>query len=95
MDSRFSVEQAKFFAQLEEEAGGVISAGVDVGDRLRDLLQLQLSDSYNAPANALLEVVSAQVGDILSSQDVLDLVAGFQATLQQKVADKLNSPRSA
>jgi hypothetical protein len=95
MDSRFSVEQANFFAQLEEDAGGVISAGVDVGDRLGDLLQLELSQSPDASTHALLEVVSAQVGDILSPQDVFDLVAGFQATLQQKVADKLNSPRSA
>jgi hypothetical protein len=66
-----------------------------VGDRLGDLLQLELSQSPDASTHALLEVVSAQVGDILSPQDVLDLVAGFQTTLQQKMAEKLSPPHSA
>jgi hypothetical protein len=95
MDSRFSVEQAQLFARLEEEAGGVISAGVDVGDRLGDLLHLELSTAAADHASALAEVVLAQVGHSLSPQEVLSLVAGFHASLQQKVAEKLDASHSA
>jgi hypothetical protein len=90
MDSRFTEAQAREFAQLEEEAGGVISAGVDLGDRFGEMLHLEL---FNSDIATLIELVSVRFGNVLSPQEVEELVAGFQVQVQEKVAEKL-APRN-
>ncbi|KAM3094030.1 hypothetical protein ACKFKG_17545 [Phormidesmis sp. 146-35] len=92
MDSRFTEAQAKELAQIEEEAGGVISAGADLGDRLGEILRLELFESDSAKLVAL---VSARFGGVLSQQEVEELVAGFQGKVQEKVTEKLAPRKSA
>jgi hypothetical protein len=92
MDSRFTEAQAREFAQIEAEAGGVISAGPDLGQRLGEMLRLELP---NGDATQLVELVTAQLGPVLSRQEVEELVAGFQVQVQAKVAQKLDARTSA
>jgi hypothetical protein len=92
MDSRFTEAQAREFAQIETEAGGVISAGPVLGQRLGEMLHLEL---FSGGATQLVELVSAQFGTVLSPQEVEELVAGFQAKVQEKVAEKLDARKSA
>jgi hypothetical protein len=92
MDSRFTEAQARELARMEEEAGGVISAGPYLGDRLGEMLRLE---RFNGNAAKLVELVSAQFGSVLSQQEVEELVVGFQAKVQEKVAEKLDARKSA
>ena len=92
MDSRFTEAQARELAQIEAEAGGVISAGPDLGHRLGEMLRLEL---FNGDAAKLVELVSAQFGSVLSQQEVEELVVGFQVKVQEKVTEKLAARKSA
>ncbi len=75
MDSRFTEGQTRELAQIEVEAGGVISADPDLGHRLENMLRLELFTGNTAK---LVELVSAQFGHVLSQQEMEELVAGFQ-----------------
>ena len=92
MDSRFTEAQARELAQIEEEADGVISAGADLGDLLGEMLRLEL---FNSDSAKLVALVSARFGDVLSQQEVEELVAGFQGKVQKKGTEKLAPRRSA
>ncbi len=92
MDSRFTEAQARELAQIEKEAGGVISAGADLGNRFGEMLRLEL---FNSDFATLVELVSNRFGDVLSRQEVEELVAGFQGKVQEKVTEKLAPQKPA
>ncbi|GAP99693.1 hypothetical protein [Leptolyngbya sp. NIES-2104] len=86
MDARFTEAAARELAQLEAEAGGMTNAGFDFGDRLGEAVRLDL---FNRDADTVAQVVTARFGNVLSEQEVQELVAQFQVQVQEKVAEKL------
>jgi hypothetical protein len=92
MDSRFTEAQARELAQLEAEAGGVISAGVDLGDRLGEMLRLEL---FSSDTTTITELMMARFGKVLSQQEVEELVAEFQVKVHAKVSEKTSPQKLA
>lgn len=91
-------EEAREMAQFEEETGCDISAGADWGIHLDKVLELALHQSSSVPQKLrvqLVELLSEQLGKVLSSEEVEELVAGFQVQVQKKVSEKLTSQESA
>ncbi len=91
-------EEAREMAQFEEEAGCDISAGADWGIHLDKVLELALGRTELVPQRLqvkLVELLSEQFGKVLSSEEVEELVAGFQAQLQRKVSEKLTNQEPA
>jgi hypothetical protein len=91
-----TAEEAREMAQFEEEAGCDISAGSDWGIHLDQVMALALRQSEPIPVSQklrseLTEVLSEQLGKVLSTEEVEELVASFQAQVQEKVSEKLAS----
>lgn len=81
-------EEAREMARFEEEAGCDISAGPDWGIHLDKVIELALNP---VDRGKLIELLSEQLGRMLSPEELEDLVADFQ----RKVAEKLASRKSA
>jgi DNA-binding response OmpR family regulator len=91
-------EEAREMAQFEEEAGGDISAGTDWRIHLDKVLELALEHTELVPQRLrvkLVELLSEQLGKVLSNEEIEELVAGFQVQVQRKVAEKLTTQESA
>lgn len=92
MEFRISAEEALEMAKFEAEANCDLSAGAAWGMHLDKVLELALNQVNPAP---IVEVLSQQLGNILSADEIEDLVAHFQAQAQAKVAEKLTLEKSA
>jgi len=92
MEFKITAEEALEMAKFEEEANCDISAGSEWGIHLDKVMELALSQVNPAP---LVEVLSQQLGNILSPDEIEDLVANFQAQAQAKVTEKLTLQKSA
>lgn len=78
--------EARQMAQFEEEAGCDISAGADWGGDFDKVLELVLTQVDHAK---LTELLAEQLGQVLSPEEVKELVASFQSQVREKVAEKL------
>lgn len=83
--------EAREMAQFEAEVGCDISAGPNWGIHLDKALELALNSVDRVK---LVELLSEQLGKVLSQDEVEELVAGFQVKVQEKVAEKL-APRKS
>ena len=63
----------------------MISAGPELGDRLGEVLRLEL---LNVDRRKVMALVSEGLGSVLSQDEIETLVADFQARLQHKVSEK-------
>jgi adenylate kinase len=95
MEFKFTEAEAIALAAIEVEAGGVISAGPELGDspslerlrqRLGEVLRLEL---LNVDRRKVMALVSEGLGSVLSQDEIETLVADFQVQLQQKVSEKM------
>ncbi|KAM3096140.1 hypothetical protein ACKFKF_23415 [Phormidesmis sp. 146-12] len=77
--------EARQMAQFEEEVNCDISAGSDWGSDFDQVLELVLTQIDNAK---LTELISEQLGQVLSLEEVKELVASFQSQVREKVAEK-------
>lgn len=84
-------EEARDMVQFEAEVGCDISAGSDWGIHLAKALALALNFVGRVK---LIELLSEQLGKVLSQEEVEELVAVFQVKVQEKVAEKL-APRTS
>jgi hypothetical protein len=92
MEFKFTEAEAIALAAIEVEAGGVISAGPELGDRLGEVLRLEL---LNVDRRKVMALVSEGLGSVLSQDEIETLVADFQVQLQQKVSEKMIQRSSA
>jgi hypothetical protein len=92
MEFKFTEAEAIALAAMEVEAGGVISAGPELGDRLGEVLRLEL---LNVDRRKVMALVSEGLGSVLSQDEIETLVADFQVQLQQKVSEKMIQRSSA
>ncbi|MBC7824383.1 MAG: hypothetical protein H7126_10965 [Candidatus Parcubacteria bacterium] len=83
--------EAREMAQFEVEVGCDISAGPSWGIHLDKALELALN---SVDRIKLIELLSEQLGKVLSPEEVEELVVGFQVKVQEKVAEKL-APRTS
>ena len=88
MEFEFIEANAIALAEIEAESGGIVSAGPELGDRLGEMLRLELFifDRQNVMA-----LVSERLGEVLSQDEIETLVADFQVQLQRKVSEKMTS----
>ena len=83
--------EAREMARFEEETGCDISAGADWGIHFDQVLEVTLNRVDRAK---LIELLTEQLGKVLSIEEVKELVSGFEAKVQEKVNEKL-APRNA
>jgi hypothetical protein len=61
MEFKISEAEAQRLAQLETEAGSMISAGPDLGDRLGDVMRLEL---FGIDHRKVVEVLNTELGNV-------------------------------
>jgi hypothetical protein len=91
MEFKITTEEALKMAKFEEEANCNISAGTDWGIHLDKVMELALNP---IDPDQLLELIRHQLGNILSLDEIEDLVANFQTQAQAKIAEKLTLQKS-
>ncbi len=74
MEFHISEAEAQILAQLEEEAGGVISAGPDFGDRLGEVIRLEL---FGVKRSLVMELLHGQFGNVLSQSDIEEVAVNL------------------
>jgi hypothetical protein len=92
MEFKITAEEALEMAKFEAEANCDISAGSDWGTHLDQVMAVALNQINPAK---LVEVLSQQLGNILSSEEIEDLAANFQMQALAKVSEKLALQKSA
>jgi hypothetical protein len=92
MEFKFTEANAIALAEIESESGGIISAGPELGDRLGEMLRLEL---LSVDRQKVMALVSERLGEVLSQDEIEMLVADFQLQLQRKVSEKMTSKKSA
>ncbi len=92
MEFKFTEANAIALAEIESESGGMISAGPELGDRLGEMLRLEL---LSVDRQKVMALVSERLGEVLSQDEIEMLVADFQLQLQRKVSEKMTSKKSA
>ncbi len=85
-------EEAREMARFEAEVGCDISAGADWGIHLDKVLEMTLNRFAQVK---LTELLSEQLGKVLSQEELEELVASFQAQVQEKISEKLTARKSA
>ena len=85
-------EEAREMARFEAEVGCDISAGADWGIHLDKVLEMTLNRLDRVK---LTELLSEQLGKVLSQEELEELVASFQAQVQEKISEKLTARKSA
>ena len=92
MEFQFTEANAIALAEIEAESGGMISAGPELGDRLGEMLRLEL---FSVDRQKVMALVSERLGEVLSQDEIETLVADFQLQVQRKVSEKMTSKKSA
>jgi hypothetical protein len=92
MEFKVTAEEALEMAKFEAEANCNISAGNDWGTHLDQVMAVALNQINPAQ---LAEVLSQQLSNVLSSEEIGDLTANFQTQALAKVAEKLALQKSA
>jgi hypothetical protein len=92
MEFKITAEEALEMARFEEEVGCEISAGPDYGIHLAEVLELVL---HQVDRGKLVELLSEQVGNSLSPEEIEEVATSFQVQVQARLTEKLASRRSA
>jgi hypothetical protein len=92
MEFKFTEANAIALAEIESASGGVIGAGPELGDRLGEMLRLEL---FSVDRQKVMALVSERLGEVLSPDEIETLVADFQIQLQRKVSEKMTLKKSA
>ncbi len=84
--------EAQRLAQLETEAGGRISAGPDLGDRLGDVMRVEL---FGVDHRKVVELLQAEYGNLLSYAEIEEVAADLQTQIESRLIQKSVLPQSA
>jgi hypothetical protein len=89
MEFKITEAEAQRLAQLETAAGGVISAGPDLGDRLGDVMRLEVDH------RKVVELLHAEYGNVLSHAEIEEVAADLQTQIESRLIQKSVLPKSA
>jgi hypothetical protein len=92
MEFHISEAEAQRLAQLETEAGGMISAGPDLGDRLGDVMRLEL---FGIDHRKVVEVLNTELGNVLSRAEIEEVAADLQTQIEARLVQKMMVKQSA
>ena len=87
MKFHISEAEAQQMAQLEEEAGGVISAGPNFGDRLGEVIRLEL---FGVKREKVMELLHGQFGNVLSQSDIEEVAVNLQAQIEARLVQNIS-----
>ncbi|MFM2432424.1 MAG: hypothetical protein RLZZ511_3638 [Cyanobacteriota bacterium] len=94
MEFKITEEEARAMARFEEEVGCNLSAGPDYGVHLGKVMALALQQ-VEVDREKFIELLSQQLGNVLSKEEIEEMTASFQAQIQERVAGKVASQKSA
>lgn len=94
MEFKITEAQARAMARFEEEVGCDISAGPDYGIHLGKVMVLALQP-VEVDREKFIEFLSQQVGNVLSPAEIEEVAVSFQTQIQERIAGKSTSPKSA
>jgi hypothetical protein len=92
MEFKITEAEAQRLAHLETAAGGVISAGPDLGDRLGDVMRLEL---FGVDHRKVVELLHAEYGNVLSHAEIEEVAADLQTQIESRLIQKSVLPKSA
>jgi hypothetical protein len=92
MEFKITEAEAQRLAQLETAAGGMISAGPDLGDRLGDVMRLEL---FGVDHRKVVELLHAEYGNVLSHAEIEEVAADLQTQIESRLIQKSVLPKSA
>ena len=92
MEFRITEAEAQRLAEVETEAGGMISAGPDLGDRLGDVIRLEL---FGVDHNKVVKLLNAEFGNVLSRDEIEEVAADLQTQIERRLIQKMVVQKSA
>jgi hypothetical protein len=92
MEFQITEAEVQRLAQLETEAGGMISAGPNLGDRLGDVMCVEL---FGVDHRKVVELLQAEYGNLLSYAEVEEVAADLQTQIESRLMRKSVLPNSA
>ncbi|NJN63306.1 MAG: hypothetical protein HC795_18915 [Coleofasciculaceae cyanobacterium RL_1_1] len=92
MEFKITAAEAHEMAKFEEEIGCNISAGPDWGIHLDRVMELALNPVDREKFIALL---SEQLGSALSQEEIEEVASSFQIQIQERLARKISTQKSA
>jgi hypothetical protein len=94
MEFKITEAQARAMARFEEAADCDISAGPDYGVHLGKVMALALNQ-VEVDRGQFVELLSQQLGNVLSREEIEEVASSFQAQLQARLAEKVATRQSA
>ena len=82
MEFRITEAEAQWLAEVETEAGGMISAGPDLGDRLGDVIRLEL---FGVDLNKVVKLLNTEFGNVLSRDEIEEVAADLQTQIERRL----------
>ncbi len=92
MEFKITEAEAQRLAELETEAGGMISAGPDLGDRLGDMMRLEL---FGFDHNKVIKLLNTEFGNVLSCDEIEEVAADLQNQIERRLIQKMVAQKSA
>ena len=92
MEFMITEAEAQRLAEVETEAGGMISAGPDLGDRLGDVIRLEL---FGVDRNKVVKLLNTEFGNVLSRDEIEEVAADLQTQIERRLIQKMVGQKSA
>ena len=92
MEFRITESEAQRLAELETESGGMISAGPDFRDRLRNMIRLEL---FGVDYNKVIKLLNIEFGNVLSRDEIEEVAADLQTQIERRLIQKMVAQKSA
>lgn len=92
MEFMITEVEAQRLAELETEAGGMISAGPDLGDRLGDVIRLEL---FGVDHNKVVKLLNTEFGNVLSRDEIEEVATDLQTQIERRLIQKMVAQKSA
>jgi hypothetical protein len=92
MEFMITEAEAQRLAELETEAGGMISAGPDLGNRLGDVIRLEL---FGVDHNKVVKLLNTEFGNVLSRDEIEEVAADLQTQIERRLIQKMVIQKSA
>ena len=92
MEFMITEAEAQRLAEVETEAGGMISAGPDLGDRLGDVIRLEL---FGVDHNKVVKLLNAEFRNVPSRDEIEEVAADLQTQIERRLIQKMVGQKSA
>jgi hypothetical protein len=92
MEFKLTEAEVQRLAEIETEAGGVISAGPDLGSHLGDVMRLEL---FGIDRRKVVELLSTEFGNLLSPAEIEEVAADLQTQIKSRLMQKRVAQKSA